>query len=212
LIRLERLRPAFLPAVIGFTSENAAHRIAVEWDAAGGRREGVFIPRRYSDSRLNQLAGGRLFPGIHHAALFRAWNSDNRFKVEMRSPDGDVFVRVAAQAVDAWPAGSVFQSLSEASAFFEAGSCGWSPNSHEDRFDGMELRTQNWHAEPLLVERAESSFFQNRSAFPPCSIEFDCALLMRGIKHEWHTLGSICAANQGRGASRRRLCTFFEMP
>ena len=58
LIRLEHIRPAGLPALIGFSSENAAHRIAVEWtDVSGTAREGVFIPRRDTGSRLNSLAG-----------------------------------------------------------------------------------------------------------------------------------------------------------
>ena len=39
------------------------------------------------------------------------------------------------------------------------------------------------------------------SLFPRGSIEFDCALLMRGIEHEWHGKGDLCcqtpAAAQG---------------
>jgi hypothetical protein len=34
----------------------------------------------------------------------------------------------------------------------------------------------------------ESSFFDDRNRFPAGSIEFDSALLMRGIKHEWRAL------------------------
>src|SRR5919204_5757200 len=65
LIRLKDIRPRFLPSFLGISSENAAHRIAVEWDEGGRRREGVFIPRRDTSSWLNTLAGGRLFPGLH---------------------------------------------------------------------------------------------------------------------------------------------------
>src|SRR5436305_14931233 len=64
LIRLKDLRPAFLPSWLGISSENAAHRTAVEWDDAGTIREGVYVRRRDSNSRLFSLAGGRLFPGI----------------------------------------------------------------------------------------------------------------------------------------------------
>src|SRR5215469_685094 len=39
LIRLGGIRPAFLPAIGGLNSENAAHRIAVEWDDHGINRE-----------------------------------------------------------------------------------------------------------------------------------------------------------------------------
>src|SRR5436305_8499561 len=55
LIRLKRLRPTFLPAWLGISSENAAHRVAVEWDDGGGVREGVYIRRRDTSSRINAL-------------------------------------------------------------------------------------------------------------------------------------------------------------
>src|SRR5258708_22120133 len=57
LIRLEAIRPLGLPRAIGFSSENAAHRVAVQWVADGQSREGVFIPRRDTNSLINQIAG-----------------------------------------------------------------------------------------------------------------------------------------------------------
>jgi hypothetical protein len=62
LIRLKQLRPRFMPAFIGISSENAAHRIAVEWDHNGETKEGVYIPRRDTSSRLNTLLGAGCFP------------------------------------------------------------------------------------------------------------------------------------------------------
>jgi hypothetical protein len=50
---------------MGISSENGAHRIAVEWTENGAIKEGVFIPRRNSSSFFNSLAGGRIFPGRH---------------------------------------------------------------------------------------------------------------------------------------------------
>ena len=60
LIRLEDIRPRGVPALVpGLSSENAAHRIAVEWTEGNGEeREGVYIPRRDTNSALNALAGG----------------------------------------------------------------------------------------------------------------------------------------------------------
>src|SRR6185436_6585255 len=56
LIRLEQIRPAGMPAMLGITSENAAHRIAAVWaDDAGEKRVGVYIPRRDTGSLLNHL-------------------------------------------------------------------------------------------------------------------------------------------------------------
>src|SRR5262245_8576944 len=53
LIRLAQVRPAGFPRWCGVSSENAAHRVAVEWDDNGAVREGVYIRRRDTDSRLN---------------------------------------------------------------------------------------------------------------------------------------------------------------
>lgn len=63
LIRLKSIRPSFMPSWMGISSENAAHRIAVEWDDGDHVRTGVYIPRRDTSSTLNSLAGGRIFPG-----------------------------------------------------------------------------------------------------------------------------------------------------
>ena len=41
LIRLKHLRPVRFPACLGIASENAAHRIAVQWEANGGTQAGV---------------------------------------------------------------------------------------------------------------------------------------------------------------------------
>jgi hypothetical protein len=73
LIRLEQIRPAGLPRVLGLSSENAAHRIAVEWtDAAGLERERVYIPRRDTGSFLNRVAQGRGLVCGHAGRLTRS--------------------------------------------------------------------------------------------------------------------------------------------
>lgn len=193
LIRLGGIRPAFLPSVFGLTSENAAHRIAVEWEEEGLRREGVFIPRRDTNALLNRMVGGKMFPGVHHAARFDVWETGTRCKLEMRSEDGLEFVRVSTRVTDDWPGGSVFGSLAEASEFFRGGSLGWSARAPRNEFDGLELRCREWRMQCLAVERVESSYFQNTGLFPRGSVKFDSALLMRDIAHEWHARGRLTA-------------------
>ncbi len=193
LIRLKDLRPRFLPPFLGVSSENAAHRIAVEWDDDGGIREGVFIPRRDTSSRLNTLAGGWLFPGVHHHAAFRVQEHDDRYRVELNSDDRRTHLLVEGRVAGGLPPTSTFGSLKEASDFFERGSLGYSVTAEPGQFDGLELRSFDWRVRPLAVERVESSFFGDRALFPPGSVEFDCALLMRGIEHEWHGRGRLCA-------------------
>ncbi len=195
LIRLEVVRPKGLPAALGLASENAAHRIAVEWDDAAGAREGVFILRRETDSRVNQLLGGRVFPGLHQRARFEAWDTGQRIKVSVTEANGQCLVRVAGRGGEAWPAGSVFDSLAGASAFFQRGSCGWSPDGRGG-CEGLEINIANWRAEPFLVEHVESAFFDDRHRFPAGSIEFDSALLMRNLEHEWRVLPALTARKE----------------
>ena len=192
LIRLSQLRPRFLPARWGLASENAAHRIAVEWDDAGGIRQGVYVHRRDTSSRFNVLAGGRAFPGIHHYARFDVRETAPRYCIRVNSDDGSVCVNVECEICRDLNRGSVFSSLREASEFFEAGSLGYSPTLQPAVFDGLELKTMQWSVVPLDVTRVESSFFEDRSIFPPGTVNFDCALLMREIEHEWVQQPLLC--------------------
>lgn len=192
LIRLKNVRPRCMPFSWGIQSENAAHRFAVEWDADGQTHEGVYVNRRDTDSCLNTLAGGRIFPGVHHHAEFTVKETENHFSVSMQSKDGQAQMKVEASISGQLPESSVFDSLATASAFFEQGSLGYSASDDRGRFDGLELRCNEWRAEPLDVECIESSFFDDLTQFPAGSIKFDCALLMRGIPHEWHSRQELC--------------------
>lgn len=198
LIRLKQVRPKFLPVPVGLASENAAHRIAVEWDVDGQVRQGVYIPRRDTSSRLNVLAGGRLFPGVHHRAEFRVLESERHLSVSLQSDDGSTRIRIAGAVSDRLPPSSVFADLNEASEFFARGSLGYSATGLEGRYDGLELRCENWAVKALEVEQIESSFFDDETRFPRNSIGFDCALLMRGIQHEWHGREELCCRTVGR--------------
>ena len=192
LIRLARVRPKWFPLAIGIASENAAHRIAVEWEQNGQLCQGVYIPRRDTSSWLNAFAGGRLFPGEHHHARFQSHESDSRVSIQVASDDGQVQVFVTGSVADQLPRDSIFTSLAEVSRFFERGSIGYSATRHPGRFDGLELNCQNWQVTPLAVEEVRSSFFSDLTKFPEGSIAFDCALLMRGIEHEWLSCEDIC--------------------
>ena len=189
LIRLEKLRPAAFPALITASSENAAHRIGVTWtDEMGGAREGVFVLRRDSNSWVNHRTGGRLFPGVHHRADFDISDDGARVELKMRARDGEVSVEIAGDVAEFLPKSSLFESLAAASAYFEAGGCGFSPGLSHGKLDGMELRVQEWKVAPFSVLRARSSVFEDAAIFPDGSIEFDHALVMRDIQHVWRRI------------------------
>jgi hypothetical protein len=188
LIRLGRLRPSWVPRCAGMRTENAAHRIAVEWDAMGGRQCGVYIPRRDSNSVITVLAGGRLFPGAHHRACFDVHENARRFHVAYASTDGTARVRVDIRLAQQLQGSALFADLREASDFFRSGSAGFSATRDGGSLEGLELRTDRWAVEPAEVISVCSSFFDDARRFPPGSAAIDCALLMRGLPVTWNAL------------------------
>jgi hypothetical protein len=192
LIRLKAIRPRLFPFPVGIGSENAAHRFAVEWSDEGQLKQGVYIPRRDTSSWLNSAAGGTVFPGVHHRADFEVQETSDHVSVKMISRDGNAQLHVAGKIYPGFPDSSVFGSLEEASNFFQNGSLGYSVTRSPGRFDGIELRCQNWAMDNLNIDKMESSWFQDNSVFPAGSIQYDCALLMRRIDHEWHGLDDLC--------------------
>lgn len=204
LIRLTGMRPRFFPFPCGLRSENAAHRISVEWDGADGElNEGVYIPRRETNSRIASLAGGRLFPGVHSYSKFIVEETADRFSVTVgnnvagngavgkQDSDG-MRIRVVGTVTDRLPESSRFSSVAEVSEFFERGALGYSATSTDGRFEGIEFGCHNWRVEPLAIEDIESSYFEDESLFPAGTVGFDCALLMRDIPHEWHGRDDLC--------------------
>ena len=214
LIRLEQMRPAGLPSFCGLASENAAHRIAVQWqEPAGAWREGVFIPRRDTGSRLNLWAGGRVFPGEHHLADFAVQDDGTTVNMTIHSHDGQMSIRLHGHESDAMPTTSCFGSLAESSAFFEGGCVGYSVTGDGCRLDGIRLQTAGWRVRALAVEQVKSSFFADESMFPAGSVVFDHALVMRDLPHWWHEEADLftehSADKSAMAAGHPTLCTDY---
>jgi len=185
LIRLKKIRPKGLPSLISLSSENGAHRIAVKWVEKGELREGVFIPRRDTSSKINSFVGGKIFPGRHYHADLNVIETNGHYGVAFRSTDGTT-IEINAYKTNHFDPNSIFKTIENASEFFQRGAVGYSPSGK--KFEGLELKTYNWKVEPLTVSKIQSSFFEDETVFPKGSIHFDNALLMTKVEHEWHSV------------------------
>lgn len=185
LIRLGEIRPAGLPAAVGVTTENAAHRVAVEWDSPAGPMTAVFIPRRDTSSRLVSLLGGRAFPGWHHRADFDVHEDPECYRVQMTSHDREVRVGVTARPAPTVMTGSIFETVKQASAFFRSAPLGYAVTPRPNVFDGVELRTCGWGMQPLQVQELRSSFFDDPHRFPAGAATLDSAFLMEHLETVW---------------------------
>ena len=187
VIRLEHVGPRFMHASpVGVSSDNAAYRYAVEWidQSTGEQRQGVFIPRRDTSSRLQQLLGGRMFPGEYHHSRFATETDGIEISVTVTSGDGSGDVRLEAREAARFPPDSVFSSLEEASSFFEEGTVGYSSRMGSDDLDGIRLATDVWRVSPLEVELASAAFLDRL----PGAV-LDNALVMRNTRHRWEAIG-----------------------
>ena len=187
MIRFRELRPRLIPSWLGLNSENAAHRFAVEWNQDGQQMEGVYIPRRDTNSGFNKAFGGKVFPGIFNRSTFKVSETETTISVQIIREDGREEAAVSAEASQALPATSIFPSLAEAAGFFSLGATGYSATHEPGHYHGMELRSLNWSIAPLHIVYARSCFFANKEVFPEGSVMLDCALIMRKIAHEWHS-------------------------
>ncbi|MES1220493.1 MAG: DUF2071 domain-containing protein [Bacteroidota bacterium] len=188
LIRLKNIRPKGFTDLIGISSENGAHRIAVEWMDKGIKKEGVYIPRRDSSSFLNNLAGGRIFPGKHFHTKFNVHEQNDHYHISFKSSD-NTSISIDADKANSFDNNSIFKTLENASAFFEKGEIGYSPNTN--KLEGLKLKIYKWQVSPLKVTNVKSSFFENEVVFPKGSVKFDNALLMQYADHEWNYIGEI---------------------
>lgn len=191
LIRLEQIRPAGLSAAVGISNENAAHRIAVEWiDDDDVPRHGVFILRRDSNSRLNMIAGGRIFPGLHRLASFTIEERPELLRMSVRGADG-LSIDLLARPRDDWPVGSLFAGLAEATEFHREYATGYSLARGNRRCEGIRLATSDWQASSLELDTIRSSFFDDQRRFPAADIALDHVLLVRDLPHCWHRTQSL---------------------
>jgi hypothetical protein len=191
LIRLENLRPKGLPAILGMSSENMAHRVAIWYPRAGGTREGVYIWRRETDQAIISLLGGKLFPGVHRHATFGVEEGGGAMTIEVRTEGRDADVWFGAHDAACWTPTPLFRTFAEASRFFESGDCGFSCSGSSGVLEGMRLRVGCWEMTPLEVHGVRAAFHEDPHRFPSGSVIFDCGLLMRGIPHQWHELADV---------------------
>jgi hypothetical protein len=185
MIRLSGIRPAGVPTAVGpiavgLRAENVAHRIAVLLDTADGPVPGVYIPCRYTSSRLAALTGGLLFPGLR-MARFAGAEQDGRYRITAQSPDGDMRIAVDARIAPSLPAGSVFADLDDASRFFRLAPNGYSATPVPGLFDGVTLETSYRKVQALRVDAVTSSLFGDPRLFPPGTATVDSAFAATGL-------------------------------
>src|SRR6266568_3401859 len=100
---------------------------------------------------------------------------------------------VAAHVADLVAPGSVFGDLESASRFFGGSPVGYSSRPGGAAFDGVRLDCHGWSLQPLAVDDAASSYFDDVGRFPLGSVAFDSAFLMHELDTTWSALPALPA-------------------
>lgn len=185
LIRLTNLRPKWLPPIFGLTSENIAHRIAIEYNDDSESATGVYVPIRHTNSLLSTYVGSRMYPGVYKMAKFHTHETDTQHKVSAISRDKTMSIEIDAIETSDFSS-NLFSNFDEASNFFKCSSVGFSPDRQGCELEGIELKTNKWEMTPLKVSSIRSSTYDDLKVFPKGSIEFDSALIMKDIDVTWN--------------------------
>ena len=106
---------------------------------------------------MNALAGGRIFPGKHYFAKFNVKEKDDNYHIDFISSD-NTSICIDAKEANNFNPNSLFETLENASNFFENGSLGYSPNG--DKYEGLRLHIYKWQIKPLEVFNIRSSFLK----------------------------------------------------
>ena len=130
-------------------------------------------------------AGGRVFPGRHQFAHFDVTDEGHEIKISARKVPGEVECKLKATLAENIPESSVFETLAEASDFFQNSNRGFSPC--KKTFESLELYTKNWNFQPLEMAELKIRFFDDLPNAMAGAVQFDSAFLMRNIEHEWRT-------------------------
>jgi hypothetical protein len=190
LLRLTGVRLAgWLPVTSRLRLENAAHRIAVLVDTADGPVPSVYVPDRYTSSRLATLTRGLLFPRLR-MARFHVEEQDGSCRIMAESQDGTFRTVVTARIAAGWPTDSVFASLDEAAQFFRLAPAGYSATPVRGVFKGVALETTYGDKRPALVDAVASSYFDDPRLFPPGTVTVDSAFAVTGFA-TWRPLAPL---------------------
>lgn len=175
VLGLEDIRPPWARGSWGLRSENAAHRIAVEWDGGGEIRRGVYIFTRHSSAWLPVLFGGRVFPGVHRKARFAIEESAGRYAVTMDGAGESLAADV--EIGGEWESG-LFRTIEDASEFYRSGRIGWSRRHDGLSLESVALTSPEWAVEGARLRTLRSSFFD---ALPEGAAVFDSVVVMRDL-------------------------------
>jgi hypothetical protein len=191
LVEMQAMRPAGVPALLGFSYQEAIYRVVVEYDSPTlGRLVGVVSPRADANQPAMVLGGRWWSHYPFHLARLHKQRWDDVIALRHRTLDGrgDLDALLAADpARAALPPDSCFPSLADAVEFLVGmeHSFSWDPRH------GVVHRSRIAHAPwamsvALPVRPPRLAYFEGEPFRRYGGAMLDSVLYMRDVPHVWH--------------------------
>lgn len=164
LCRVERMRPAHTPRVLGLSYWHIAYRLQVRARTASGASiEGLFFLRSDVDTALIGVLGNAFTDFRFHASNVRIAQSEEAVDVRVQwtaRAEAEAHVRIAPDASPALLPGSCFSTVEAREAMLEYAPFGLSTTRDARRLKIAEvLRDEaQWREDPVRVVEADWSY------------------------------------------------------
>jgi hypothetical protein len=203
VVQARGLRPAALPAPLGQDCFLAGYRVFTVFRVPGGRRlRGLLILRSDAD-RASMVAGGNLLTHYrYHRCTARLDQADAAIRIAVTTGDRGGDLRLTADlSTHGVPADSPFASVREARRFAGPLPFTFDYEPETRAIIAIQATRANWRPEPVSVEVAQVSFF-DQPAFRGCTPILAAAFHVKAVDYRWergvrHPLPS--AAEDTRG-------------
>ncbi|MGC1421318.1 MAG: DUF2071 domain-containing protein [Terracidiphilus sp.] len=164
LVQTERLRPSFLPAVMGQDFFLSGYRIFTRLDNAAQSKRGLRILRSDTDHRRMVCAGNLLTHYSYHLCEADLKTTSEELHWSIRTPQAEADIEVVAHVTDGpgqLPDASPFGNLAEARRF--AGPLPYTFDYEEatDSIIGIRAIRQQWEPRPVAVDVRRNTFLEH---------------------------------------------------
>jgi hypothetical protein len=164
--RLEGMRPAPLPVVVGLGYWHVAYRLHVRATRESGEPiEGLYFARSDCDRRVVAVAGNWFTDFNFHVARIRVGAHTSGVTGKVTSPDAAASFEIDRRAIPQLTPGSPFASLGEAASALEYKPAALSAvGSAEVNMVKVRRDAAAWHWKPVAVKEARWQFLEKYDA------------------------------------------------
>jgi hypothetical protein len=187
LVQTERLRPSFLPAVLGRDFFLCGYRIFTRLGNGARSKRGLRILRSDTDRKWMVRAGNVLTHYNYHFCLSNLEERDHEIRWTIRTPQSEADLEVVAHLKDEpapLPDGSPFATLVEARRF--AGPLPYTFEYEEatGSIIGICAKRTNWEPQPVAVEVRRSTFLE-QEPFCGAPAVLANAFYVHSVPYQW---------------------------